>query len=450
MGRITIASAIPIAAALASTCTAANATPTLITNATVFLDPPAYTISANPNPAAGGYTTGGGTYYEGDLVDVYAYANPGYHFINWTEGGGEVSTNLHYSFTATANRDLVANFGFQITVYASDGGGTVSGGGTFVAGTPVTVHGTCLHGTHFSSWWDPAIGTVSYDADYTFTATVDRTLYGSFCYHVTATANPVSGGIALGDNPEYGHPAAVFASPFPGWQFLNWTEGGTVVSTSAYYTFATSSDRALVANFNPPPTPTPTTTPSATPTDTPTETPTPSATPTDTPTITPTPSPTITPTPTISPTPTITATPTETAAATPTPSTTATPIPTPTGVVVILNLETASPDMLIIADGQVPPIPSSIKIDGYSLVQTPMGQIYSVLLNGLIVPGVVPAAANIQGIENGWSGELFSHTVCSEVAEGIWTVGLVIMPAGEPVNLDKACGYDLKTVSIIE
>ncbi|HPJ72926.1 MAG TPA: hypothetical protein PK636_09590, partial [bacterium] len=128
----------------------------------------------------------------------------------------------------TADRRLAD---FLITVYASDGGGTVSGGGTFAAGTSVTVHGTCLHGTHFSSWWDPTQGTVSYDADYTFTVTTDRTLYGSFCYRVTATANPPTGGFALGDNPEYGHPASVFASPYPGWLFLNWTEGGTVVST---------------------------------------------------------------------------------------------------------------------------------------------------------------------------------------------------------------------------
>ena len=85
-----------------------------------------------------------------------------------------------------------------ITVHASDEGGTVSGGGTYDVSTPVTVHGSCLHGTHFSAWWDPNVGHVSSDADYTFLATVDRDLYASFCYHVTATANPISGDFSVG------------------------------------------------------------------------------------------------------------------------------------------------------------------------------------------------------------------------------------------------------------
>ena len=90
-----------------------------------------------------------------------------------------------------------------ITMHTTDAGGTASGGGTYTVGTSVTVHGSCLHGTHFSAWWDPDIGHVSSDADYTFLATVDRDLYASFCYHVTATANPISGGDAMGGEPEY-------------------------------------------------------------------------------------------------------------------------------------------------------------------------------------------------------------------------------------------------------
>ncbi|MEQ1854162.1 MAG: hypothetical protein ABMA01_21535, partial [Chthoniobacteraceae bacterium] len=35
----------------------------------------------------------------------------------------------------------------------------------------------------------------------------------------------------------------------PGYIFTNWTEGGTVVSTSASYSFTSSVNRALVGNF---------------------------------------------------------------------------------------------------------------------------------------------------------------------------------------------------------
>ena len=37
-------------------------------------------------------------------------ANAGYNFVNWTEGGATVSTLASYTFTATADRALVANF----------------------------------------------------------------------------------------------------------------------------------------------------------------------------------------------------------------------------------------------------------------------------------------------------------------------------------------------------
>ena len=208
-----------------------------------------YQITSSVNPAGGGSTSGDGTYNYGDSVNMHATANPSYHFVNWTEGGSVVSTNATYNFTASANRALVANFGYQITMHTSDAGGTASGGGTFVAGSSVTVHGNPLHGTHFDAWYDPAIGHVSSSADYTFTATTDRDLYASFCYHVDASPNNPSWGDALGDDPEYGMPATVHAMPRSGCAFLNWTEGGTVVSTNAYYSFSTSTDRTLVANF---------------------------------------------------------------------------------------------------------------------------------------------------------------------------------------------------------
>ncbi|MDW8069688.1 MAG: hypothetical protein RML46_12340, partial [Anaerolineae bacterium] len=92
-----------------------------------------YTITVSANPAAGGTVTGGGTYAHGATVTVTAQANPGYDFLNWTENGTVVSTDASYSFTATGNRTLVANFAlkqYTITVSANPAaGGTVTGGG---------------------------------------------------------------------------------------------------------------------------------------------------------------------------------------------------------------------------------------------------------------------------------------------------------------------------------
>ena len=47
---------------------------------------------------------------DGGSVTVVATPNAGYTFTNWTEGGAQVSATASYTFTATADRTLVANF----------------------------------------------------------------------------------------------------------------------------------------------------------------------------------------------------------------------------------------------------------------------------------------------------------------------------------------------------
>jgi hypothetical protein len=70
----------------------------------------AYTITATANNGTMGSVSGAGSKVTGSTATLVATANSGYHFVNWTESGSEVSTNATYSFTASANRTLVANF----------------------------------------------------------------------------------------------------------------------------------------------------------------------------------------------------------------------------------------------------------------------------------------------------------------------------------------------------
>ncbi len=58
--------------------------------------------------------SGGSTYNSGDEVTVVATPNQGQYFINWTESAIEVSKEPFYTFTATNDRNLVANFGTGI------------------------------------------------------------------------------------------------------------------------------------------------------------------------------------------------------------------------------------------------------------------------------------------------------------------------------------------------
>ena len=43
--------------------------------------------------------------------------------------------------------------------------------------------------------------------------------------------------------------ANINATPNTGWEFVNWTEGGNVVSTDAEFSFEVTKDTHLVANF---------------------------------------------------------------------------------------------------------------------------------------------------------------------------------------------------------
>jgi plastocyanin len=69
-----------------------------------------YTITAEPNDPDFGSVSGGGIYESGETVSLTATPATGYHFVNWTEDGNEVSTEENYIFIATGNRDLIANF----------------------------------------------------------------------------------------------------------------------------------------------------------------------------------------------------------------------------------------------------------------------------------------------------------------------------------------------------
>ena len=72
-----------------------------------------YTITASANPSSSGSVSGGGNYNYGQSCTLYATANSGYTFANWTENGSQVSANANYTFTVTSNRTLVANFTYN-------------------------------------------------------------------------------------------------------------------------------------------------------------------------------------------------------------------------------------------------------------------------------------------------------------------------------------------------
>jgi hypothetical protein len=81
-----------------------------------------FLITATANPTEGGYIQGEGTYPAGSLVILQAYANSDFSFYAWTENGVPVSSSASYTFTASANRNLVAGFLPTVNVEETAGG----------------------------------------------------------------------------------------------------------------------------------------------------------------------------------------------------------------------------------------------------------------------------------------------------------------------------------------
>jgi hypothetical protein len=215
-----------------------------------------YAISTSTSPLAGGTTTGGGTVNCGATVTVAANPNTGYSFVNWMENGVIVSSSASYSFTASANRNLVANFAAAPCTYAittsSSGGGTASGGGTVTCASSVTVTAVPASCFTFVSWTENGV-VVSSSASYTFTANANRNLTANFAlstYTVSVGSSPSGGGTTSGGGTvNCGASVTINATPGSCYRFVNWTEGGTVVSSSASYTFVANANRTVVANF---------------------------------------------------------------------------------------------------------------------------------------------------------------------------------------------------------
>ncbi len=224
------------------------------------VNPTNYTITVSANPTNGGTVSGGGTYQQGQQCTVSATANSNYTFIKWTENGTQVSTNPTYSFTVNSNRTLVAHFQNQpsqytITLSANPtNGGTVSGGGTYSQGQTCTVTANSNPSYSFVNWTENST-QVSANPTYSFTVTGNRTLVANFSYSpigyvINATAEPSYGGLVSGGGTyNQGQTCTLIATPNPNYVFVNWTEGGNVVSTSPTYSFTVNGNRTLVAHF---------------------------------------------------------------------------------------------------------------------------------------------------------------------------------------------------------
>jgi hypothetical protein len=163
---------------------------------------PVYTVVVIPEPVDGGELEADPAYETGELAKLKAKPFAGYCFVNWTQNGLVVSTDPNYQFNVTGNRTLVGHFayGSMISASAYPGlGGTVTGGGVYQDGDPVTLVATANPGYIFLDWTENG-NSVSASETYTFPANTSRTLVANFVAGspaIALTITPNAGGVMI-------------------------------------------------------------------------------------------------------------------------------------------------------------------------------------------------------------------------------------------------------------
>ncbi|TVQ89463.1 MAG: T9SS C-terminal target domain-containing protein [Bacteroidetes bacterium] len=215
-----------------------------------------YPITAAPNNPDFGTVTGAGSYEHFEEVTLTATPANGYHFINWTEDGEEVTTDDTYSFIAESDRNFVAHFAINVydvnAVPNNPDFGTVTGAGSYEHFEEVTLTATHATGYHFLNWTEDG-EEVTTDDTYSFIAESDRNFVAHFAinvYDVNAVPNnPDFGTVTGAGSYEHFEEVTLTATHATGYHFLNWTEDGEEVTTDDTYSFIAESDRNFVAHF---------------------------------------------------------------------------------------------------------------------------------------------------------------------------------------------------------
>ena len=253
-----------------------------------------HNITVSADPTVGGTVLGAGTYVQGTTATLVATPNEGYTFINWTLSGEVVSNSQTYSFTVTEAADYVAHFSnnhwepnsaayesnmtltgiiqinnveqqsvsFEVGVFCNDEcRGTARP--VYFAPTQhyivqLVIYGEIGDQLTFKLFDHNSNEELELASPEAITFTTDG--YGSLVnpyvlnfleiHEITATVNPVDGGILEGAGI-YNHfsicTLTAIANEY--YYFVNWTLDGSVVSTEAAYSFEVLEDGDYVANF---------------------------------------------------------------------------------------------------------------------------------------------------------------------------------------------------------
>jgi uncharacterized repeat protein (TIGR02543 family) len=237
--------------------------------------PPTYTVTYNGNTNTSGVVSTDANHYEqGALVMVLApgsLVKTGYTFNVWNTAAngsgisqaagstfimGPANVTLYAQWTANPTYTLPTYTPSTYTVTTAvdpASSGTVTGAGTYNAGTVVTITANPASGYQFVNWTGAVIGsvnptTVTIDADKTVTANFAEILPDQY----TLAVNTVGSGSVTKspDQATYLSGTVVTLDPeaAAGWTFTGWS-GGDLSGSTDPADITMNSNKSVTANF---------------------------------------------------------------------------------------------------------------------------------------------------------------------------------------------------------
>lgn len=219
-----------------------------------------YTVTASSGP--GGSVTPGSLSVVQDAAATFTLSPETGYSIGGASGcGGTLNGDVYTTGAITAPCTVTASF--VPAYYAVDV--VVTAGGTINPSSETVAHGASVS---FTVSAEPGYsirsisgcnGRLEGDTYTTAPVTGPCTVSGSFVqgaqlplYTIALSASPTDGGsVSGGGIYREGEQVVVSASAGPGHYFIDWTEGGVTVTTSAAYSFYVAGVRSLTANFEP-------------------------------------------------------------------------------------------------------------------------------------------------------------------------------------------------------